>query len=213
MLSIHDVAGTAAAYLVTRLPANYRRPEVEVVAFGLEVLIGGLLQLAVFVATARYLGLLPEMTAALVTMATYRLLSGGPHCSAYYRCLILSALTLNLLAFIGHRLAHFMAGILPAGFLLVYGVSLLIARRLAPRDTEAAPIISPVRRARLKTACYLWLLAWLVLVLLGYYRGWSPGVLIASMAALTCQSLSLTPLGFTVVGRVDRFLKRLLPLG
>ncbi|WP_406678238.1 accessory gene regulator ArgB-like protein [Moorella sp. ACPs] len=213
MLSVHRLAHNTAAYLVSRLPADTRKPEVEVVAFGLEVAMGASLQLLVFVVVAWYLDLLPEMMAALITMATYRLLAGGVHCSAYYRCLILSLLTLIIQANLARWLAGAIGGSLPAVGLLVFVAGLVIAWRRAPADIAAAPVINPVRRARLKRACYLWLLVWLAVISLGYYQGWPGSVLTSSLLALVIQSLALTPLGFAAVGWADGLLKRLLPLG
>ncbi|KYH32528.1 accessory gene regulator ArgB-like protein [Neomoorella mulderi] len=212
MLSIHQLAHSGAAYLVARLPEGQNKPQVEVVAFGLEVTLGASLQLITFVAVAWYLGLLPEMMAALITMATYRLLAGGVHCSAYYRCLILSLLTLVLLACLGRWLAGILGGSLMVGVVPVFAASLVIAWRRAPADTAAAPIINPVRRARLKKACYLWLVLWLAVVSLGYYLGWPGSTLASSLLALVFQGFALTPPGFAVVGRADGLLKRLLPL-
>ncbi|GEA15086.1 MAG: hypothetical protein PWR22_269 [Moorella sp. (in: firmicutes)] len=213
MLSIHRLARSSAAYLVARLPDGQNKPEVEVVAFGLEVALGASVQLLVFMATAWYLGLLPEMMAALITMATYRLLAGGVHCSAYYRCLILSLLTLIILAHLGRWLAGALGGSLPVVVLLVFAASLVIAWRRAPAESAAAPIINPVRRSRLKKACYLWLVLWLATVMLGYHLGWRSSLLASSLLALVFQDLALTPFGFAAVGRADGVLKRLLPLG
>ncbi|WP_258359455.1 accessory gene regulator ArgB-like protein [Moorella sulfitireducens (nom. illeg.)] len=213
MLSIHDIAHNTAACLVSRLPDGIRKPEVEVVAFGLEVVMGAGLQLVIFAATAWYLDLVPEMMAALVTMATYRLLAGGVHCSAYYRCLILSLLTLVILAFLGRWLPGALGGYLPGAIVPVFTAGLLIAWRRAPADVEAAPIINPARRALLKKACYLWLLFWFAIIEYGCYRGWPGSVLATSLLALVFQSLALTPAGFTAVGWADSLLKRILPLG
>ncbi|QGP92988.1 Accessory gene regulator protein B [Neomoorella glycerini] len=213
MLSIHHLAHRSAAYLVARLPEGQNKPEVEVVAFGLEVALGTGLQFLVFMAAARYLGLLPEVLAALITMATYRLLAGGVHCSAYYRCLLLSLLTLIFLAYLGRWLAGALGGSLPLAVLPVFAAGLAIARLWAPAATAAAPIINPGRRARLKRACYWWLVLWLAIVSLGYYLGWPGSALASSLLALVFQSFALTPAGFVAVGRADGLLKRLLPLG
>ncbi|BCV20969.1 accessory gene regulator ArgB-like protein [Moorella sp. Hama-1] len=214
MLSIHHLARDGAVYLVTRLPAGRNnKPEVEVVAFGLEVALGGLLQLAVFIIVAWCLGLVPEMLVALVTMAGYRLPAGGVHCSAYYRCLLLSLLTLILLALLGRELALAAGKYLPVLALAVFVVNLVIARKWAPAAVPAAPIINPRRRSRLKQIAYLWLAGWLLVMLAGFYLQWPPSLLASSLLALVVQGLALTPAGFAVIGRADSLLKRLLPLG
>ncbi|OIQ11268.1 accessory gene regulator ArgB-like protein [Neomoorella thermoacetica] len=214
MLSIHQLARVGADYLVSRLPeGGGRKPEAEVVAFGLEVALGGVLQLAVFVIAARYLGLVPEMMAALATMASYRLLSGGVHASAYYRCLLLSLMTLILLALLGRGLALVAGGYLPALALGAFVTNLDIARRLVPVTTPAAPISNHRRRARLKQVAYLWLTGWLLVIIAGFYLEWPRGILASSLLALAVQGLALTPAGFAAVGWADSLLQRILPLG
>ncbi|MGI9859865.1 accessory gene regulator B family protein [Moorella naiadis] len=214
MLSIHRLARDSAGYLVARSPAGRdKHPEIEVVAFGLEVALGGLLQLVILLIVAWCLGLVPEMLAALATMAGYRLPSGGVHCSAYYRCLLLSLLTLTLLALLGRELALAAGKYLPVLAMVVFVVNLLIARKWAPATVPAAPIINPRRRSRLKRVSYLWLAGWLLVMLAGFYLQWSPSILASSLLALVVQGVALTPAGFAVIGRADSLLKRLLPLG
>jgi len=213
LLSIHRIAGSSARYLVERLPAGQRRPQVEVVAFGLEVALGGLLQLLVFSAAGWYLGLLPELLAALITMASYRLLAGGVHSRTYYGCLLLSLVTLVLLAGLGRGLAAVLGGGIPLAAVMVCGAGLAVARRWAPAATAAAPIVNPRRRVWLKKATYLWLGGWLAVVLTGHYLAWPRSLLIASILALVVQSFFVTPAGFTLLGRVDAALERLLPMG
>lgn len=214
MLSIHQLARVGADYLVSRLPeGGDRKPEAEVVAFGLEVALGGVLQLAVFVLAARYLGLVPEMMAALATMASYRLLSGGVHAGAYYRCLLLSLMTLILLAFLGRWLALVAGGYLPGLALAVFAANLVIARKRVPVTTAAAPISDPRRRAWLKQGAYLWLTGWLLVIIAGLYLEWPRGILAGSLLALAVQGLALTPAGFAAVKGADSLLQRVLPLG
>lgn len=214
MLSIHQLAHDGAVYLVTRLPAGRNnKPEVEVVAFGLEVALGGLLQLAVFIIVAWCLGLVPEMLVALATMASYRLPAGGVHCSAYYRCLLLSLLTLITLAFLGGGLALAVEGYFPVLVVAVFAANLVIARYRAPAAVPAAPIINPRRRSRLKQIAYLWLTGWLLIMLAGFYLGWPPNILVSSLLALVVQGLALTPAGFAIIGQADSLLKRFIPLG
>lgn len=213
MLSIHSLARSSAAYLVARLPESRDKPEEEVVSFGLEVIIGVSLQLIVFIITAGYLNMMTEMMAILITMSSYRLLSGGVHCSAYYRCLILSLATLISLAYLGRWLAFTIERGLPSVATLIFVVGLVTAWRWAPADTPAAPIVNPARRARLKKASYGWLMAWLLVILAGFEQGWPGATLVASCLAVLFQSFALTPLGFAAVGQVDALLKRLLPLG
>ncbi len=214
MLSIHQLARASADFLVSRLPeGGGRKPEAEVVAFGLEVALGGVLQLAVFVIAARYLGLVPEMMAALATMASYRLLSGGVHAGAYYRCLLLSLMTLILLAFLGRELALVAGGYLPVLVLVVFVLNLVIAWHRAPAATPAAPISNPRRRARLKQGAYLWLTGWLLVSMAGFYLEWPRGILASSLLALAVQGFALTPPGFAAVERADSLLQRILPLG
>lgn len=212
MASIHQLAQISAGFLVGRLPEGKNKPEVEVVAFGLEVALGGIFQLLVFAVAAWYLEMVPEMGAALLTMATYRLVAGGAHCSAYHRCLLLSLVTLAMCAYTGRWLAAFSINI--AFFIVLLTVlSLVTAYCWAPATTPAAPIINPKRRLVLKTACYIWLLVWSVLMFAGIYLNWPITVLGSSMAALVIQDINLTPAGYAFLGWVDNLMSRILPLG
>lgn len=91
---IHQLAQKIAEYLSREL--NTGGPRQAVVAYGLEILLGGIVKLGAFVVVPAVLGILVQTWAALLASACFRLPAGGAHCTAYYRCLVGSLVTFSI---------------------------------------------------------------------------------------------------------------------
>lgn len=126
-------------------------PEKEtVITYAIEVLVITLCNALLTLLLGLLLGVLPVTAACLITVLILRHTAGGAHSNSPWRCTIITTLTFPLLALLATFLTRFnliFSDVLSA-FAIVTGLVAVIV--LAPVDNPAAPIISPVRRKRLK---------------------------------------------------------------
>ncbi|NPV51961.1 MAG: accessory gene regulator B family protein [Firmicutes bacterium] len=166
-------------------------------------------------------GVLPEAVMALVTGAVFRWSTGGAHLHKPYRCMIISISIPLIMAYISRisrglwglmgakLMGAYMAGSSQGAMLLglviiLFVLSFVIIRLYAPAETENKPI-SPGQRARIRTWAYLTLLAWaaIMVIMSFFYTGGGMTLVIASCLGLTWQMLSVTPVGYSILSRVD----------
>ncbi|NLU49798.1 MAG: accessory gene regulator B family protein [Syntrophomonadaceae bacterium] len=72
--------------------------------FGIELLLGAILQVTVIVGIAALFKISEQVAAVLLAAALYRAYSGGAHCTAYYRCTVTGIITFLLLGCIVDRI-------------------------------------------------------------------------------------------------------------
>ena len=70
------------------------------IRYGLEIVLGALLQIVLIALVAMLLGIVKEVLVIVCTAALYRRSTGGPHCKTYVRCTVTSLLIFITLAFI-----------------------------------------------------------------------------------------------------------------
>lgn len=204
---IHDLAVRLASTLSAEL--KMARPQ-AVMAYGLEIVIGALVKLACFVALPMVLGILPQVAAALLAGSAFRLAAGGAHCTAFYRCLASSLAVFCGLGFLARYLGSYS---LPVEK-IVTGTALLsffVALRLAPADTPAKPITSPVYRKRLKIISLAVVFTYAAVTL---FASLPDGIVLAASFGLLTQVFTITPVGYRLIDMVDRLLLKiqLLPI-
>ncbi|MDN5348354.1 MAG: hypothetical protein PWP65_1918 [Clostridia bacterium] len=210
---MHDLAVALSERLVTSLPPERRQPELrEIVAFGLEIGLGTLWELAVILAVAAWLGFLPEVALAVLAAGSFRLCAGGGHCTAYYRCLLSSIVTFNFLAWLAAFLAARSGTVFALGaWLSTAAVCFYAVYRWAPADTPRAPI-SASSRPRLRRLSFFCLAFWLALTLKFYFTGSGGSLFWAAILALLLQGYTISPSGYRFIAGLDKLLKFLLPL-
>ena len=64
-----------------------------------EIILGSIFKVSLLFLIAVFLGIISEVAVLLLVTGLLRTLSGGVHCSAYYRCLITSVITLTVLGY------------------------------------------------------------------------------------------------------------------
>ena len=198
---IHDLAVRLAAIIVAELKTEERR---NVIAYGLEIIIGAAVKLFFFTALPLILGVFPQVIAAALAGGVFRLAAGGAHCTAYYRCLITSLAT-----FIGAgELARSLAGYsLPREEIVIAATawSFAVAWRWAPADTPAKPISNPQRRRFLRVASLTIGIVYCAAGLLAPVR---MDFILAASLGLFIQAFTVTPAGYRFIQAVDRLLSR-----
>ncbi|BBB93430.1 MAG TPA: accessory gene regulator B family protein [Methylomusa anaerophila] len=206
MTGIKDFAAGVAHYIGEELQLNVK--DRETVRFGVEYCLVVLVNLVVIIGMARWLGITPYVLAAMVTTVALRLVSGGAHCSTFFRCLVLGTVVMvgagQLAALIGiwasPALLLVLAGISAVGgFYAVY--------KWAPADTPANPIVSTAKRASYRRLSYIFIAVWGAMVSAGVlWGGNSPlvaGLVLASSGGICWQSFSITPAGYRFIAAVE----------
>lgn len=194
---IHDLSVSIANYIGKEL--ELRQNKIEVVSYGLEVSIGGLIKLTIFTIVPLLFGVFNQFAASYICSASLRIIAGGHHCTAYYKCLITTLITYMIISQTCVLLPlHF-----PQANLIFY-LSILIAFaifiKLAPVDVEEKPIRSGVRRKKLKIISCL-----LLVLYIPIFIYWNPtqDIYLACGLAILFQSFLLTSYGLCSLKWVD----------
>ncbi|WP_066636825.1 accessory gene regulator ArgB-like protein [Desulfolucanica intricata] len=197
---IHAWSVYLARYLGNELQLN--KSKVSIISYGLEVFIGGMLKFIIYVLVTLFLGVFDQFAVALLSSAFLRLLSGGPHCSAYYKCLIN---TLFIFLSIAITAKHLSTYTLPTQEVLWFSLALafMVFIRLAPVDVKEKPIRSQNRRMLLKIfSCVMIIIYYIV------FSCWRPhqDIIWACSLAVFFHTYTLTQPGQKFIKWLDNLL-------
>lgn len=168
------------------------------IRYGIEVMLGGVLQAFLLLALAFALNLFYETAGILLASALYRRYSGGAHCTAFYRCTLTSLFTFLPLAYLTKILSPYIGLTITSCACIVV---LIVAWLKVPVDNPVNPITDPLRRQSLRqksliTAVSLSLLS---LLLLFIYPLGSTAILVG----LLWQSFTVTAAGHIYMSAWD----------
>ncbi|MEW5953684.1 MAG: accessory gene regulator B family protein [Bacillota bacterium] len=137
-----------AGYLATK--TGLASEKEQILTYVIEVLFLNLANVILTLLLGLMLGVLPGTAACLLTVAIFRHTAGGAHSSSPLRCAMVTVMVFPCLALLASALAQvgqFYSDLL-SGLAVFIGLMAIVL--LAPVDSPAAPIISPLRRRRLK---------------------------------------------------------------
>jgi accessory gene regulator B len=198
-----------AVYLQTELDLEPAR--LKVLAYGLEAVLGGLVQLIILAILPLLLGIGPATWMAAGTATLFRLPAGGAHCAAFDRCLISSLSTFMLAGTAGILLARQISFHLFPFVLTVLCVAVLAVLLYVPADTPARPVVSRREKQRLKAWAFF-VLGFYLLLYLSYGNSVSPVLVVAGGLGLLIQTFTILPCGYRALAAVDRFLAAVLEI-
>ena len=135
------------------------------IRYGLEIVLGALLQIVLIALVAMLLGIVKEVLVIVCTAALYRRSTGGPHCKTYVRCTVTSLLIFITLAFI--------IKFIPVNYLPIYITclaifSVLVIHLYVPVDNPINIISDESIIRKLKRQSYLVLLLFLLITITSY---------------------------------------------
>jgi len=196
-VSIHKMGQAVGSYVAKKIS---RPDRAEFLAYGAEILLGSVIKLSILFFVAALLGIIPEVAILLMVTGLVRTLSGGAHCSAYYRCLMTSVLILTALGYIIKTIQPFISSLPTIVSCVITALSLHWYWCYAPQ----APLNKPFknrtkeltfRRYTLITVVTLSIIS----VILGTHSpiGWTMAF------ALLWQAFTLTPVGHRFIGSCD----------
>ena len=200
---IHRWAKQLSAYLKSELDLDPAR--LNVLAYGLEAILGALVKLLAFTTLPLLLGIGPATWVAAGAAVFFRLPAGGAHCGAFDRCLISSLVIFMLAGTVGVLLTR-QIYFLPFPFALtVLALAAVAVMLYVPADTTARPVINRREKRRLKAWAFSVLGVYLLLYL-SFGKTVSHELVTAGGLGLLIQIFTVTPLGYRALDVLDRFL-------
>jgi len=206
-MKMYDIASRMAGYLACE--TGLEQSKVDVVRYGLEIILGEIIKWAILLTSAALLGVLPGAVSAMLSMAVYRLVSGGAHCQDYWRCL-----TFGMIVFIGvgklgvliapHMAFLTLAATVAASVLLMA----LINQIWAPGEVVHRKI-SPKERPLFKKLSQVCLVVW-ALVAVFIIAPYSMAAALSGLLSMMVQSLSFTPVGYKAIDSFDIMLSKII---
>lgn len=173
-----------------------------VLAYAIEMLIINLGNVLLTLILGWKLGVFYGTAACLCTVAAFRHTAGGAHSRSPLRCAAITVMVFPLIAFLAGRLA--MTNIFAIDIVSIIAIfaGFLIVGLLAPVDTPEAPIISPLRRRRLKIMSVLLMVLFSFLILILWKSTWCYAVQIRG-----CLCLSILWVSFILSKPGHRFMQ------
>lgn len=199
-ISIRNIGQVAGSYVAKKVS---RSEQAQYLSYGAEILIGSIIKLGILFAVATIMDVVIEVAVLLAVTGFIRTLSGGAHCSAYYRCLITSV---SILTVIGYTIkaAYPFIMLLPMRVLITITV---ISAYLYWRYAPQAPLNKPFRSKR-QEIIFRWcvLCSVAVVSLISIILGTNNLVAWIIAFALLWQAFTLTPLGHNCISLIDTLL-------
>ncbi|MFM1651871.1 accessory gene regulator ArgB-like protein [Brevibacillus sp. B_LB10_24] len=196
-ISIHKMGQAVGSYVAQKAS---RLEQAEMLSYGAEILLGSVVKLTLLFSVAAFLHITYEVTVLLIVTGLVRILSGGAHCSAYYRCLITSIVVLAALGS-AVKLMQPWLSVLPS--IVLYGVillSLYLYWRYAPQAPPNKPFENKASELTFRRCTLLAVVALsIVSIIVGpkNFMGWTMAT------ALLWQAFTLTPVGHKFIGSWD----------
>lgn len=199
-VSIHEFGQAVGSYVAKKVS---KIDQTEFLAYGAEILLGSIVKLSILFLVAVMIGIIPEVITLLVVAGLVRTLSGGAHCSAYYRCLVTSVSIFIALGYSIKNVYPFIS-LLPSIVLVAITViSVYLYWCYAPQAPPDKPFKS--RTMELTFRRYT-LTAVVVLTIVSIILGTNSSIGWTIALALLWQAFTLTPAGHRFIGSLDNLL-------
>lgn len=186
--------------------------KIDTLRYGLEIIYGTIIKGTALFSLAFLLGIMPEVAFATVSRVFYRLLSGGAHCSSYWRCFTLGLMVFLGAGELGLQLGRYLeVGFLQTSLVAVYIISFLCVMAWAPGEVPFKKITIISERILFKTFSVAYLSLWFVVShsVAGYF---TPSLAFAGLTTILVQTTSFSPLGYKAYHKFDGFLDRAIKI-
>lgn len=172
--------------------------------FGVELVLGAILQFFLILFIAALLGVGLETIVVLLAAALFRRHSGGAHCSAYYRCTLTS---ITVFPILGFSIRYFPAPYLPYYLIALVIISSALIYTRVPVDNPTRPITDQNLISLMKSYSAVMLVFLIIAALLGAYVFKQPQIAISIIVGVLWQNFMLTDWGHGLIHHIDRHLK------
>lgn len=181
---------------------NASQDEIEIYAYGIEILLGIIIKFSLVVVFALLFGILKTVLIFMFTFSLFRFLGGGVHLSTYLRCL-----TFGLLLVLG---VGYLATILLPNHILIslftttLLIGVLVTIKWVPAGTEKKQITDPQERLQQKRKFLYILSIYAIVVTLLLWQNHHTYAQ-ACIYGSFLSSFLITPWGYSVMNTVDKF--------
>lgn len=195
--SIHKLGQAVGLYVAKKVSSI---EQAEYLAFGAEILLGSIVKLCILFFIAAVLNIVREVIILLVVTGLIRTLSGGAHCSAYYRCLVTSVSILTALGYAVKAIHPFIVQFPTIVMVGIIVLSIYLYWRYAPQ----APLNKPFEN-RTEELAFRWytLISVVTISIISIIFGASSLIGWTMVFALLWQAFTLTSVGHSFIGSWD----------
>ena len=196
-ISIHRLGHIVGTHISKKMDIPNKA---NLLGYGAEVLIGGIVKLTVLFLVSILLGILVEVALLLLVVAIMRTLSGGAHCSAYYRCMVTSIFVLGVLGYIIKTMYPSLSVLPP----IVLGGIILLSIYLYWCYAPQAPPNKPFKTKAAETAFRRYtLITAATMALIAILAGVESLISWIIAGGLLWQAFTLTPAGYRFIRLID----------
>ena len=201
MIDLNKLAGVIAIHMTQDV--DMKQDRIDQLRYGLEIILGTLIKGTILFSLAYLLNILTHVALALAAAGLFRLLSGGAHCTSYWRCLVLGVSVYLFIGLVAINIANLITLQLfkaMAGIVILTAVACTV--KWVPGEVPHRTMDGQREIIMFKVLSMLYLFLWAGLILyLANNTNYS--VLLAALLALAMQTLSFTPWGYRLVARAD----------
>lgn len=201
-MKYHSFIKGISSYLIKK--AGLPKENEPILTYAIEALVTSMVNITTIVFLGTLLGVLHGTIACLITGLLLRHTAGGAHSRSPWRCAAITVTIYPLMAISASYLIinQIFADVLSA---LIIMKGFITAIKLAPVDSEAAPIVSPLRRKKLKTISLIVLANMSLSILIMRWTNWTHAVEIQLCIVFTILwvSFMLTPYGHRLMHIID----------
>lgn len=199
-ISVHKL-GQAVGLYVSKKASNIE--QAEYIAYGAEILIGSVVKLSILFFIAGILNTLLEVSILLIVTGVIRTLSGGAHCSAYYRCMVTSVAMLNAIGYITKSIYPYMKQLPIFILLAILVLAICLYWRHAPQAPDNKPFDNRKKEESFRRYT---LIAVVSISIISVFFGTDSPIGWTIMFALMWQAFTLTPAGHKFIEAWDALL-------
>lgn len=195
--SIHKLGQAVGLYVAKKISSI---EQAEYLAFGAEILLGSIVKLCILFFIAAMLDIVSEVIILLAVTGLIRTLSGGAHCSAYYRCLVISVSILTALGYTVKAIHPFIKQFPTIIMVGIIVLTIYLYCRYAPQ----APLNKPFENRTKELAFRRYtLISVVTLSIISIVLGTNSLIGWTMVFALLWQAFTLTSVGHRFIGSWD----------
>lgn len=194
-ISISNMAETLGNIISAK---TENQDNTNLLTYGAEILLGSIIKILLIVFLSSLLGTLKETLVIVMAAGLFRLLTGGVHATAYYRCLLLSLvvfLSLGYLLDVGLYWIVSLNSLYLAPIVLI-GLYWVICYAPVPPDNKPLENDQDLKKRKF----YSILVCSGIIALLYINLNWFT---LAMVVGATWQAFTLTPRGYKVISYYD----------
>ena len=203
MLNISTLSDRIAHYIT--LKAEFDSSQTDSVRYGIEIILIAVFKGITILSIAYLLGILSQVTVALICGISLRLVSGGAHCTGYFRCLLLSTILFISVGIVAVYFERSLYNIQTTYILyLCFIMMITVAFFWAPGEVSFR-IISNDESHIYKVLTIILLFFWMITAIF-FSNQIQLSFIFAGLQAMLIQTVSFTPFGNKAINKIDSFL-------